>query len=173
MKALILGLVGVVTLLSSASAYADANACDDYIARHYKKDLVPLGITYWNKEWMGDIHFPHQRAIIKVKNTGEVGFTGSGYKRMKVRVGNSTEEVQIAMPIASGALREVTVILPPGTLSHCKEEEVAIDTIHNVGQWGCQVWNNDQKDLKAIRSGGPMCLKIGPIKPGPIQPIKP
>ena len=51
---------------------SDVDRCDDYLARHYKKDLTPVHIQFRNGTRFGDIYLPHQVISLFVKNVGQV-----------------------------------------------------------------------------------------------------
>lgn len=161
----------VLFSLAPAGASANPNACDDYLSRHYRKDLRSFVVTYQNRKYMGDIYYPHQAAWIRVRNTGEVGFPASatGFNPITVNLNSSVVSTRIQVPIASGAEKVISVNLPPNTLKHCQKAPVIIDTLHNVGQWGCQVWNNDSSLLVTRDIDKLACVDIAePI--GPIGP---
>lgn len=150
--------------LCASSAFGNSNACDDYLMRHYRKNLKPISITYQNKDYMGDIYFPHQAVSLKVKSMGEVAFpaTASGFKPISVKVGSQSQGTQVPVPIPSGTEKFIKFNLAPNTLKHCQNATVTIDTLHNVGQWGCLVWNDDSSVLKAREANGTFCLNIQP-----------
>ena len=131
---------------------ANPNACDDYIARHYKKDLKLMRLFYQNRTHMGDIRFPHQRVSLQVKNIGQVDFTGSTpYRRMTLKIKGIQTVAQIKMPLKSGESTTVVTTLRPKTLKHCQKTSVVLDVRHDIGQWGCQVWNNDKSIVTAFQ----------------------
>lgn len=139
-------------------AQANPNACDDYLNRHYKKDLRVTKLEFFPKTHMGDIAFPHQRVKLTLKNTGEVDMNSlagdsNGYRNLKVKVRGYTRTVRISIPFDSGETNIVYTTIPRNAMVNCRSYEVEIDLDHKVGQWGCQVWNNDKKTFKATIPG--------------------
>lgn len=167
----------IIGSMTGKVARADANACDDYLARHYKTDFKPIGLSFQSREYMGDIRMPHQIAWIRLKSVGEMDFsaTPSGYRDIRASVKYNEYATRVNVPAPSGSERVISVILPPGTLRHCEKARVEIDLTHSVGQWGCQVWNNDVKMLRARESNKSFlsCYQIVRPPIGPIVPIRP
>ncbi|TDJ04583.1 MAG: hypothetical protein E2O68_07935 [Deltaproteobacteria bacterium] len=144
----------LLLLLFPITLLAGPNDCDDYIARHYKQDIVPISLRFANRNLVGDIRFPHQAVSITIKNTGQVDMNEragdvGGFRSMKVRINGVLKTVRFRVPLDSGRTTVVRTTLPPKTLGHCQKAPVEVDVGHTVGQWGCQVWNNDLKTLKA------------------------
>ncbi len=159
----------IFILLWPLSALANPNACDDYINRHYKKDLVAQALQFQNqKTRAGRVY---QDVKITLKNQGQVDMNAlssetSNRRTMKVRINGIQRNLSFSIPFDSGTTQVVTLRMPARTLSHCKDAEVAIDLDHTAGQWGCQVWNNDVKQIKAY-----IPRKICPRFPLPRLPL--
>lgn len=153
---------------------ANPNACDDYIARHYKQDIVALSLTYANRSSIGDISFPHQAVFLKIKNTGQVDMNERAgdirsFRNMKVRINGILKFVRFRVPLDSSRTTIIRTTLPPNTLRHCQKVPVQLDEGHTIGQWGCQVWNNDFRTLRA-RIYNRFCRFVRPPRPLPRIP---
>ena len=146
--------ITILSFLISFAAMANPNACDDYLNRHYKKDLVPKSISFT------EVKDPlrrrtYQKVKLTLKNQGQVDMnaisTDSGNRRsMKIKINGIERTVSFNIPFDSGQTQVVKFSLGKGVLKHCADANVAIDIGHTAGQWGCQVWNNDQKKIKAL-----------------------
>ena len=154
----------LLMLVLTSSAHANPNACDDYLSRHYKKDLVLQSANFTNRTLMGDFYFPHQRVVLSIKNSGEVNLnslpTDDGvYRNIWIKIRGVERKARIKMPIISGQIAKAYLTLPGRALRPCRRETITIDTKHTVGQWGCQVWNNDIKTV-VMRTGRFLCRRI-------------
>lgn len=171
-------LVLAVLCWQTNDVRANPNACDDYLARHYKKDLVVTGLRFQNRQRSGGrVPIRYQSVALTVKNTGQVGFPlrgsdNNGWRRLNLRVNGVSRSAYIQMPLASGASTVVRFALPAGTLQNCQNASTQIDTNHWVGQWGCAVWNNDDKLIRAYQSGVIGCRILRPPR-RPVRPIRP
>jgi hypothetical protein len=147
-------LLLVLCTLMLNNVFAGVNDCDDYLQRHYKKDLVVKKLSFSNRTIMGDIQFPHQVLKLTIRNQGQEDFTlnatSYNWRSMKIKVNGVKRRVQFRLPLYSASETTVYATLPPRTLTNCKSSTVQIDLEHTAGQWGCQVWNNDSKTMKAF-----------------------
>lgn len=170
-------LIALSLVAQTNSTFANPNACDDYLARHYKKDLVPQKIHFRNRVHNGRVNIYYQTVTLTVKNTGQVGFPlrtsdNNGWRPLQVRLKGINKTAYIRMPLDSGQSTTVQFAVPAGTLRNCETTSVQIDTNHAVGQWGCAVWNNDAKLLQVSQSGVFGCRVVKP-RPRPRPPRKP
>jgi len=139
----------IVVALSLAGAstfgWAQVDRCDDYLARHFRKDLKPMYLVYKEPLVNGK---KKTFVFLIVKNTGEVDLNSNfANKTMKVSVSpgwNFTAQFGYSVP--SGFTRMIQLgQVPNGTFKNCSAKYVQIDTSRTVGQWGCQVFSNDKK----------------------------
>ena len=156
MRSLAFLFVLLAGFTAGSLAHANVDSCDDYLSRHYKKDLKPIGLSFQDRDYMGDIYFPHQAVTVRVRNVGQEPMPGSQseFARMRVRVAGISRNVQIRRGLPSMQDTYIKFSLPPGTLHHCDNHPVWLDTARNVGQWGCRVFGNDNRSLKAVRYPG-------------------
>lgn len=164
----------ILFLLFTSNAFADANSCEDYLNRHYKKDLRVTKLEFTNKTHMGDIAYPHQKVKLTLKNSGQVDMNSlstdsNGYRNLKVRVKGYNRTIRFKIPLDSGESNIVYTTIPKNSMVNCRNYEVEIDMDHKAGQWGCQVWNNDKKTLNA-RIPGVRCPLIRRPLPTPRIP---
>lgn len=144
----------LILLSISQVVFADANSCDDYLSRHYRRNLIPTSISFHNR----NISEPYQEVKLSIKNVGEVAFSEPGLKWMKVKIKNNIRSIQVPMPIGVGQTIILSIAVDPNLLRNCERVPVTIDLDHTVGQWGCQVWNDDSKILQAHLIGGHRCF---------------
>ena len=79
-----------IFFLISFNVLANPNACDDYLNRHYKKDLVPKAISFT------ELKDPlrrrtYQKVTLTLKNQGQVDMNAlstdvNGRRSMKIKV---------------------------------------------------------------------------------------
>jgi hypothetical protein len=154
----------ILSFFLTQISFADVNDCDDYLLRHYRKDLVLTKISFVNKTHMGDINFPHQQIKLFIKNKGEIDFnsipTDNGqWRDLYVRINGILEKTRFKIPLDSDQSTIVYTNLKPSSLKRCSKTTVQIDVGHTAKQWGCQVWNNDTKTLPA-HEGNNLCRFI-------------
>jgi len=146
--------MSVIFVLTSI-ALADPNSCDDSLSRHSKMDLVPLWLEFRNITNGGDVEPEYQFVTLSVENIGQRSVsreTATGEdKRMLVAIDGIERWVEFHGGVPPNVGLGFNLTLPKNTLSHCQEIRVQIDMNHTAGQWGCQVWNNDTKFLRAKR----------------------
>jgi len=146
----------------SGSVLADANSCDDYLARHYRKDLILQSVVF-SQQTRLPFHFrPYQAVRLTVKNTGEMDFNSASsdsgeFRNVYVKIKGVEYRTRMRVPLDSGEQTVLNINLPLNTLSHCGQALIQIDTRHTAGQWGCQVWNNDTKKVKTNLQGARLC----------------
>lgn len=156
-------LIALAFLGMSQAAIAQdnfPNSCDDYIMRHYKRDLVAQSVSFKEKNVAG----AYQQVSLVVKNIGNQTITGTGKVLMHVKINGVTRGLYVSRPWASNETRTLQMAFPMGTLKACQSASIHIDVNHTVGQFGCQTWNNDKKDLKAMMSGK-LCRVVLPGGP--------
>lgn len=148
----------VFSLAMSLGVLANPNACDDYLARHYKKDLVIKSAQFFNRQYMGDIYYPHQVIKLKIKNQGQVDFNSSSsddgmWRDLYVKLKGKEYKTRFKIPLDSSQETTVYFNVRPKTVAHCGDYLFEVDTKHTAHQWGCQVWNNDSKTVKTHQQG--------------------
>ncbi len=157
-------------VLNSYALDNTANSCDDYISRHNKQDLVPVSFTY------KDVTNSMAKEITMViKNQGEVDMNSlpsdvGGLRNLQITMNGQTVTTKFRIPLDSQQSQTLKFNIKTSGIKDCVDVDVLIDPNHGAGQWGCSVWNNDHKTIKAVKAGS-NCFPNVRLPLPPIQPI--
>lgn len=135
----------VLLMLAStvSPSLAQVDACDDYLLRHNRRDLVPHSISLGN-EVVGGV--TKQRVTITVKNVGERDLEG-GPKPIAISINGITASTSTPARIRAGESVALPLYFAKGTFPIIGSFPVKIDLNRTAGQWGCAVFTNDTKTL--------------------------
>jgi len=134
----------MLMLASIASpSLAQVDACDDYLLRHNRRDLVPQSISLGNTTVDGVIK---QRVTVSVKNVGDRDLEG-GPKPIAVSISGRTASASTPARIRAGESVPLLFYFSKGTFPIIGSFSVKIDLNKTAGQWGCAVFSNDEKTL--------------------------
>lgn len=159
-------LLVLASLGMAMAAVAAPDSCDDYVSRHYKKDLTPVLAKVSNVARSGDLS-AYQALEVRVKNIGsetieDNSAPGSLISRTRAIKISVLRTVKIAgrdrrlrstfqgfmrAPLRAGEETTVTVTMPQDLLRHCQKVDIQIDSERTAGQWGCAVFGNDTRNF--------------------------
>lgn len=152
----------LTVLAATGQAFANVDSCDDYISRHYRKDLMPVHIQFQEKNLMGDIYTEHTAIKLFIKNVGEVNMSKSKIP-MRVRINGRLMKGYLYGGVASGHWKVLNVITKGHNfLRHCRKAKVQIDLGRQAGQWGCAVFDNDSKYVNVWEANKGLCRRAHP-----------
>jgi hypothetical protein len=157
---------------------AQDDACDDYVARHYRKDLVLEAMQVTEVARAGDFG-PFQDVLLTVRNAGDVELDATvpcddprgcfvTTKAIAAKIGSATAHSWMPASIPQGGTAQIFFRLNAGTLRKCSQT-VTLDVQRSAGQWGCNVFSNDVSKIQAAFTNS-LCtpdLVVGPRPPIP------
>lgn len=170
LKFLVAAAIVNVFSLTALSSQTLADQCD-YIGRHYKTDVTVVGGRTFPASRSGDILISPS-VLLTVRNVGVSEFSSPGgivnARRVAVTMKGQTFYGFLPMPLAPGASTTLSVSVPEGFLVQCERVQAAIDTDSALGQYGCDVHQNDTFNLR-VRLVSNICLSDTIIiRPRPI-----
>jgi hypothetical protein len=158
----ILALLLLGSFLGGRPLSADVDDCNDYLTRHYRRDLKPISVSFRRLAWSV---LPVTALRVTVKNVGEVAVGERGVPRaIRVRLGALVMKGSFSGTIEPGATRAIDLgVSKMGRFSHCGARTVRIDTTRTAGQWGCNCFTNDEAVVRTYELGNRrLCLSFGP-----------
>ena len=139
--------LGIILGIGAGEIRADVDDCDDYLMRHYRRDLKPVAVIFSNKKYSP---VPMTDLKLKVKNVGEVAI-GSDTEPKSIKVDFGAGIVRTGSysgKIQPGASRVINMgHSGQGIFSHCQKRTIQMDITRTAGQWGCQCFANDTEQV--------------------------
>jgi len=172
-------LLLIAALFSHSGIGLAQDECDDYLARHHKQDLKPEYLIYKEPIINGQ---KRTFLFVVVKSVGQEDVNSNFSDRnFKVRVSpNYDFNAQYSFSVPSGFRRMIQLgEVPNGSFRNCTNRFVHIDLNHKAGQWGCQVFANDKRQVPVYkRAPGYIPCRFVPgrlpsrdIRPQPRRPV--